>query len=196
MTTERLAKKVVSSTPARSLNIGQVNDSWQLESLAIKNAQIDYHDAVQNFTVSLKKLNLLTFDVEPNQPFQISSDFSYEHSHSPRLFDFEINAQMLLAKRYSQLHLANWHGVFRLQLPEDQNRPDIRLTTSGENLMVDFAEQNIYVQKATLEGLNSEVETTFDGSFGANPAFEGDFNAKEINIKSWVEHLGFPAPKM
>ncbi|WP_040727478.1 AsmA family protein [Thiomicrorhabdus sp. Kp2] len=191
-----LAKKVVSSTHAKSLNLGQVNDSWQLESLAIKNAQIDYSDREQNFSVSLKKANLLTFDIEPNKPFQVNSDFVYEHSQSPRVFDFEINAQMLLAKQFSQLHLANWHGVFRLQLPKEQNRPDIRLTTSGENLMVDFSQQQIYVKKAVLEGLNSQVETSFDGSFGANPVFEGEFDAKEINIKSWVEHLGFPAPEM
>ncbi|MDX1351681.1 MAG: AsmA family protein [Thiomicrorhabdus sp.] len=191
-----LAHKVVSTPQAKSVNMGQVKEGWQLESLAIKNAQIDYSDKVQNYTVTLKDGNLLTFDIEPNKPFQVNSDFVYEHSQSPRVFDFEINAQMLLAKQFSQLHLANWHGVFRLQLPKEQNRPDIRLTTSGENLMVDFSQQQIFVKEAILEGLNSQLETSFDGTFGANPVFEGDFSAQQINIKSWVEHLGFPAPEM
>ena len=178
------------------VNLGQVTSSWKLESIVVKNAQIDFTDLEQNFTVSLKKANLLSFDVEPNKPFQIISDFVYEHSQTKRLFDFEINAKMLLAKQYSQLHLTNWHGVFRLQLPKELARPDVRLTTQGENLMIDFSNQQIFIKRALLNGLNSEVETSFNGSFGAKPTFEGDFRVKDVNIKSWIEHLGFVLPEL
>ena len=189
-------KKVVSDSPAKSVPIATINKGWSLESLVIKNAQLDYTHKVQDFTVSLKKANLLAFDVLPNQPFKINSDFIYEHSQSPRTFDFQINGKLLLANHYTQLHLTNWHGVFRLQLPKELNKPDIRLTTAGQNLMVDFTHQQIYIKEAQLAGLEAEVLTSFQGEFGANPIFEGVFEASKINLKKWIEHLGLPAPEM
>jgi len=189
-------KKVVSESPAKSVPIAAINKGWSLESLVIKNAQLDYTHKVQDFTVSLKKANLLAFDVLPNKPFKINSDFIYEHSQSPRTFDFQINGKLLLANHYTQLHLTNWHGVFRLQLPKELNKPDIRLTTAGQNLMVDFTHQQIYIKEAQLEGLEAQVLTSFQGEFGANPIFEGVFEASKINLKKWIEHLGLPAPEM
>ena len=189
-------KKVVSESPAKSVPIAAINKGWSLESLVIKNAQLDYTHKVQDFTVSLKKANLLAFDVLPNQPFKINSDFVYEHSQSPRIFDFQINGNLLLANHYTQLHLTKWHGVFRLQLPKALNKPDIRLTTAGQNLMVDFTHQQIYVKEAKLAGLEAEVVTSFQGEFGVNPIFEGVFEASKINLKKWIEHLGLPAPEM
>ncbi|WEJ62483.1 AsmA family protein [Thiomicrorhabdus lithotrophica] len=189
-------KKVISDSPAKSAPISAINKSWTLESLVIKNAQLDYTHKVQDFTVTLKKANLLAFDVLPNQPFKINSDFIYEHSQSPRTFDFQINGRLLLANHYTQLHLTDWHGVFRLQLPEELNKPDIRLTTAGQNLMVDFSHQQIYIKEAQLAGLEAEVLTSFQGEFGANPVFEGVFEASKINLKKWIEHLGLPVPEM
>lgn len=189
-------KDVVSETPAKGVPISALNKGWTLESLVIKNAQLDYTHKVQDFTVSLKKANLLAFDVLPNQAFKINSDFIYEHSQSPRTFDFQINGKLLLANHYTQLHLTNWHGVFRLQLPEELNKPDIRLTTAGQNLMVDFTHQQIYIKEAQLAGLEAEVLTSFQGEFGANPVFEGVFEASKINLKKWIEHLGLPLPEM
>ncbi|WP_321325831.1 AsmA family protein [Thiomicrorhabdus sp.] len=188
--------KVANESNAANGNTSENNQDWSLKSLLIKNGEVDYTDKTQNYTVSVSKVNLLSFDIKPNQPFEINSDFVYKHSQSQRQFDFEINAKMLLAKQFSQLHLSNWQGVFRMQLPKEQNRPDVRLTTHGEGFMVDFTEQHVYIKNAVLEGLNSEVKTSFDGSYGAVPEFAGNFTAKELDLKSWVEHLGFPVPAM
>lgn len=188
--------KTASDINAKKVNLGKVNGDWSLNSLLIKNAQIDYTDKAQNYSVSLNKINVLSFDIKPNQPFHINSDFVYKHSQSERVFDFEVNGNVLLTQQFSQLHLSNWQGVFRMQLPKEQNRPDVRLTTHGENLLIDFAKQQIYVKNAVLEGLNSDVQTSFEGNFGATPKFKGDFKAKELDLKSWVEHLGFPFPDM
>ncbi|WP_029408386.1 AsmA family protein [Thiomicrorhabdus sp. Milos-T2] len=180
----------------RPVSLGQVAENWKLESLVVKNAEINYSNVEQDFTVTLSQANLLAFDVVPNKPFKMTSDFVYKHSQSPRTFDFQLNSNLLLSHHYTQLHLANWHGVFRLSLPKKLNKPDIRLTTSGENFMVDFAHQKIFVNQAKLEGLDALVLMSFEGGFGANPVYEGVFEADKINLKKWINHLGLPAPKM
>lgn len=171
-------------------------EDWSLESLVIKSADLLYTHEQQDFTVSLTQANLITFDVKPGRAFKINSDFIYQHSQSPRIFDFQINSQLVLANRYTQLHLSDWQGVFRLRLPEERNLPDIRLTTSGKNLMVDFKHQQIYVHQTVLKGLEAEVNMSFQGEFGVNPEFSGVFEAQKIDIKNWIEHLGLPAPEM
>jgi len=173
-----------------------VSHNWTFESVVISNAEISYRHTVQDFTVSLKQANLLTLDVRPNRPFKINSDFRYEHSDSPRSFNFQINGHLLLANDYTQLHLTNWNGIFNLQLPKERNLPDIRLATQGKNLMVDFFHQQIYVNEAVLEGLDARVGVNFQGEFGAKPAFEGVFEAQKINIQNWLKRLGLPAPNM
>jgi len=187
--------KVAMDTDSKNTSTSD-NDDWSLKSLLIKNGEVDYTNKIQKYTVSLSKVNVLSFDIKPNKACEINSDFVYKHSQSERQFDFEINAQMLLAKQFSQLNLSDWQGVFRMQLPKVQKRPDVRLTTHGEGFMVDLNQQKIYIKNAVLEGLNSEVKTSFDGSYGAIPEFTGNFTAKELNLKSWVEHLGFPVPAM
>jgi AsmA protein len=175
----------------------EVNEQdWSLQSLVVKNAQIDYSNIEDGYTVTIKKVNLLTFDVLPNTPFQINTDFVYQHSQSPRTFDFELNGFLQLGNHYSQLYLNNWNGVFRLQLPSERNLPDIRLTTSGKNLLLDFKHHQIYVNEATLQGLEADVNLSFQGEFGVNPVFEGVFEANKINLKEWVKRLGLPAPEM
>lgn len=187
---------ILSDATAESVVVPEIYKEWSLESLVIKNAQLEYTHKEQGFTVSLKKANLLAFDVFPNQAFKINSDFIYEHSQSPRTFDFQINGKLLLANRYTQFHLSDWHGVFRLQLPPELNKPDIRLTTAGQNLMADFTHQQLYIKNAQFSGLEADVLTSFQGEFGVNPIFEGVFEANKINLKKWIDHLGFPAPSM
>ncbi len=172
------------------------DSKWFLESLVIKNAEISYSHLVQDFTVTLKRANLISFDIRPGHSFKVNSDFVYQHSQSPRTFDFEVNGNLMIANEFTQAHLSDWNGVFRLQLPEERNLPDIRLNTSGKNLMIDFQHQQVYVKDALLNGLDSEVLTSFQGEFGVDPAFQGVFSAKRINIKNWIEHLGLPAPEM
>ncbi|BCN94290.1 hypothetical protein THMIRHAM_20750 [Thiomicrorhabdus immobilis] len=184
------------SSVSEKAPLEQKQPDWSLESLVVKNAEIIYSNSLQGFSVSLKKANLLAFDVLPNKPFKMNSDFVYQHSQSPRTFDFQINGNILLANHYTQLHLSNWHGVFRLRLPEVLNKPDIRLTTEGENLMVDFKYQQLYVKNTKLEGLEAQVLASFQGEFGVNPVYDGVFEAEKINLKKWIEHLGLPAPEM
>lgn len=181
---------------AEKLLLNSQQADWFLESLVVKNAEITYSNSQQDFSVSLKKANLLAFDVLPSQPFKMNSDFVYQHSQSPRTFDFQISGNILLANHYTQLHLSDWHGVFRLRLPEVLNKPDIRLTTEGENLMMDFKHQQLYVKNTKLEGLEAQVLASFQGEFGANPVYEGVFEAEKINLKKWIEHLGLPTPEM
>jgi len=194
----RFFTHVLSDVNSRPPEVAKPVDkqAWSLQSLVIKNAHIQYSNIEDGYSVSLKEANLLTFDVQPNLPFQVNTDFIYEHSQSPRTFDFDLNGFLHLAKNYSQLHLTNWNGIFRLQLPKERSLPDIRLTTSGKNLMVDFQHQHIFVNEANLQGLDASVDLSFEGTFGANPMFDGVFEAKDINIKKWIEKLGLPAPEM
>ncbi len=172
------------------------SQAWFLESLVINNASILYEHRDHDFSVSLKKANLITYDVRPNQPFKIHSDFIYEHSQSPRVFDFEINGLLSIAQQSGHVTLNDWSGLFRLQLPKERNVPDIRMTTTGKSLSVDFTKQRVQVEQALLNGMSAEVQTSFKGGFGINPEFNGVFSAKKIEIKKWLELLGLPSPKM
>ncbi|QCU90965.1 AsmA family protein [Thiomicrorhabdus sediminis] len=187
----------VANAPAQKATapVSASNEKWVLENFSVQDAQVRFINQVDDFEISLKQVDLLAFDVLPHEPFRINSHFIYEHSESPRTFEFEVNAKLALSDDYSQLYLSDWNGVFRLQLPREDNRPDIRLATSGKNLMVDFRHQQLYVHKAQLKGLNAEVETSFQGEYGANPSYKGEFSAESIDIPRWLDSLGLPMPE-
>ncbi len=168
---------------------------WYLESLAIKGAEIVFEHEPEKLKVSIKEGNLITFDVRPGESFRVSSDFTYEHSQAPRVFDFEINGDLQLKKKFTQFHLHNWNGVFKLKLPQDHNLPDIRFATIGKQLVLDFERQTIDVVDAVIDGLESQVVTSFQGEFGASPEFKGKFINQQLDIAKWIKRLGFPEPE-
>lgn len=169
-------------------------NNWFLQSLVIQDGEVTYKNTQRDFSTQIKQLSVITFDVAPNKQFKANSDFVFEHSQSPRKFEFELNTQLKLENDYTQIHLSDWSGVFKLQLPKERNLPDIRLNTSGKNLLVDFKYQQIYVHKALLNGLSSEVLTSFQGGFGVNPVYNGEFTTEKVDLAAWLEHMGLPKP--
>lgn len=168
--------------------------AWRLDGLVIQDAALTFKSLTKKFEAKLTQLNLIAFNVIPDQPFLVSSDFIYAHSQSPRTFEFEINTELRLENDYTQAHLSDWSGVFTLKLPADRKIPDIRLNTSGKNLLLDFEYQQIYVHDAILKGFESEVLTSFQGGFGAHPIYRGAFETEGVNLTNWLVHLGLPKP--
>ena len=190
--------RAIKSTNQARVDNQKIADSepaaWQLDGLVIKDAELSFKSFPKKFKAQLQKLNLMAFDIKPGQKFAVSSDFVYDHSQSPRTFEFEVNTALQLENDYSQAHLSDWSGVFRLQLPSEWQMPDIRLNTSGKNLLLDFEYQQIYVHDAVLKGFESQVLTSFQGGFGAHPIYRGEFETKGVNLTNWLEHLGLPEP--
>lgn len=168
---------------------------WAFDSLVIRQGELQLEDQVAGHLAKLSAINILTFDVIKGQPFDVSSDFTYQHSPSLRTYDFHLNTTLDISNRFQLWVLTNWDGLFTFNLPAEENVPAIRLTTSGERFELDLQTQNINVVKAKLAGLDAEMTASFSGLFGAHLALGGSVDLKRLNFKEWAYHLGLPLPK-
>ena len=55
--------------------------SINVSKIAINNANIKYHNMIENRTTKVSGFNLTTKDIHPNEPFKIDSDFSISETH-------------------------------------------------------------------------------------------------------------------
>lgn len=167
---------------------------WAFDSLVIRQGELQFEDQVAGSLGKLSAINILTFDVIKGQPFDVSSDFTYQNSRSLRTYDFHLNTTLEISNHFQQWVLTDWDGLFTFHLPVEENVPAIRLTTSGERFELDLQTQNINVVKAEVAGLDAELTTSFAGLFGAHTALAGSADLQGVNFKEWAYHLGLPMP--
>nr|MDA3808218.1 AsmA family protein [Thiomicrorhabdus sp.] len=167
---------------------------WAFDSLVIREGELQFENQIAGHLAKLSDINILTFDVIKGEPFDVSSEFTFQHSPSLRTYDFHLNTTLEITNHLQQWVLTNWDGLFTFNLPAEDNVPAIRLTTSGEHFELDLKTQNINVVKAKLAGLDAELTTSFSGLFGMNSALGGSVDLKGLNFKEWAYHLGLPLP--
>ncbi len=188
-----------------SLQQIQVNDmkpeglkasfDWAFDSLVIRQGELQLENQVAGHLAKLSAVNILTFDVVKGQPFDVSSDFTYQHSPSLRTYDFHLNTTLEITDHFQRWTLTNWDGLFTFNLPVEENVPAIRLTTSGQSFELDLQTQNISVVKAKFVGLEAEMTSSFSGLFGMHSDLNGSVDLKGLNFKDWAYHLGLPLPE-
>ncbi len=167
---------------------------WAFDSLVIRQGELQLEDQVTGHLTKLSAINILTFDVIKGQPFDVSSEFTYQHSPSLRTYDFHLNTTLEITDHFQKWVLTSWDGLFKFNLPVEDNVPAVRLTTSGERFELDLQTRNVNVVKARLAGLDAELTTSFSGLFGVNSALSGSVDLMGLNFKDWAYHLGLPLP--
>jgi len=188
---DTLERVQVSSTQSEGL---KPSFDWAFDSLVIREGELQFENQIAGHLAKLSDINILTFDVIKGEPFDVSSEFTYQHSPSLRTYDFHLNTTLEITNHLQQWVLTNWDGLFTFNLPAEDNVPAIRLTTSGERFELDLKTQNVNVVKANLAGLDAELTTSFSGLFGMNSALGGSVDLKGLNFKEWAYHLGLPLP--
>lgn len=170
--------------------------AWAFDSLLVRNGEITFVDQPQNYTATLSKINILTFDVVKDQPFDVSSDFVYQHSLSQGTYDAHLNSTLEIKQQFKEWVLSDWSGVFKFHLPEEQKVPEIRLTTVGKRLAFNFETRQIDVVKAHFKGLEASLLASFSGTLGRPPVLSGALEAHNLDFKHWAYRLGFKLPKL
>lgn len=180
---------------AGTTQVAKPKFDWAFDSLVIRDGTWRLENQVSGGLVTFSKIDLLTFDVVKDQPFDISSQFSYEHSASARRYDVHLNSQLEINERFQQWRLSNWDGLLTFHLPAEEKVPAIRLTSSGERFEVDLETRTVQVSEATLAGLGARLTTSFSGLMGVPPALKGSVTLQDVNFKEWAYHLGLPLPE-
>ncbi|MCF6254272.1 MAG: AsmA family protein, partial [Thiomicrorhabdus sp.] len=91
---------------------------WALDSLVVRNGKIQVYDKAKGFAETFLKVNILTFDVVQDQPFEIGSDFTYQNSLSERMYDVHLNGTLEVKNQFKVWQLTQWNGMFKVRLPE------------------------------------------------------------------------------
>lgn len=166
--------------------------SWRLDSLVLSKGQIQLQDESENYHVGLENWNLFALNLQPDQPFEIRTDFLYQHSESPRTVAARVTSNLDVATNLLSYRLSDWQGVLTVSLPQAHDLPPVHITTRGSVLKFDLPSQRLQVEALRLEGLNGKIQTHFTGRFGAHFDWQGELNASQLNLPLWAKHLALP----
>lgn len=205
-TTQRLSNVASTDVTADSFKAGLRHASvsaaassdqggfWSFESLALHDVTIistiysENQDIVEQLTIS--HLDLIAFDVVPNQPFKSSLSFNLQRSDQIQSWEMDGLANVTVGERFKVWQFQDWSSNVRIALPPELEVPDMRFTSSGKTLLLDFAAQSWAIEKG--EWLMSPATISFDakGVWGKTSQLEGRVIAKALNIPRWLRHAG------
>ncbi|GKT12863.1 MAG: hypothetical protein ISEC1_P1854 [Thiomicrorhabdus sp.] len=168
---------------------------WTFDSLVIRNGEVRLEDQVQDYSETLSMVNILIFDVVLGKPFHVNSDFIYTDSFSEKTNDFHLSGDLEIYNQFNAWLLTDWNGVFKLRLPEEKKVPEVRLTTAGDRLLLEFDTQDITVKHGQLKGLDADLRTNFTGKFGKDVSLEGSADVSNLNFENWAFYLGIAMPE-
>ena len=169
--------------------------NWAFDSLVVRDGKIQIYDKTKGFAETFLNINILAFDVAKKQPFDMSSDFSYQNSLSQRIYDVHLNGILEIKEQFKIWQLRQWNGVFKVRLPEDQKIPEVRLTTRGDLFEMNIDTMEVSIENGFLNGLDAQLQSSFSGQFGLNTLLSGTVTLQQLNFKEWAKHLNLPLPK-
>lgn len=172
----------------------EAHTEWHFDSLIIKQGAFEHHDRRVDHHGFITNLNLLAFDVTLGQPFQVRSDFEYTNTRYDRDYRLDVTANLDVSEDFMRWQITNWQGIFNINLPEEQQVPEMRLVTEGQKFVLNLLTKQIEADKLQFETLGSKIDTSFSGQVGAIPDLKGSFSVSEMNAPLWARHLGLPLP--
>lgn len=186
----KVANPVVqSSSPENTLF------DWRLESLIAQNSRMEWVDQQALTHWTLNKFDLMAFDLSPNKPFKLLTNFELTSSLMAADSVFHLTGLLTLDETLSEWQLSNWLGNARLKLPITSGVPETRVELSGEQAKFWFKSNQFHVKQAQFNSLDSTMTMSVSGKIEPGALLsEGEIKAKQINLKHWFRHADVDLP--
>ncbi|PLA75271.1 hypothetical protein CYQ88_01510 [Hydrogenovibrio sp. SC-1] len=172
-----------------------ISFSWQLDSLIWQNSRVEWVNQ-QNLThLTLEKFDLMAFDLAPNQPFKLLTNFDLATSLMAADASAHLTSKLMLNNNLSEWQLSDWVGNVRLILPVAAGIPETRVELSGDSANLFWEKGQFHVKQAQFSSLESTVLADFTGAFEARGvSHQGSLMASKINLRHWFRHAGVTLP--
>ncbi|RUM90833.1 MAG: hypothetical protein DSZ27_07720 [Thiomicrospira sp.] len=167
---------------------------WHLDSFVLQNAIIEWQNEQAKTHLTMEDFDLMAFDISPNQPFKVLTNFQYDSSEIKSSFHFNVASMLTLNNRFSQWTLSDWTGNVRLVLPKTMQIPEVRIEMAGDLFELKFDQQSFHVEQARFRSLKGSLETSMSGTYGRNAETQGALKANHINLRKWFRHSGVTYP--
>lgn len=186
---------VAATTTSSDSTPKQADFSWRLDSLIWQNSLVEWVNQ-QNLTqLTLEKFDLMAFDLAPNQPFKLLTNFDLTTSLMEADASVHLTSKLTLNHALSEWQLADWVGNIRLLLPVSSGIPETRIELSGDMAMISAKRSQFHVKHAQFSSLESTIMTDFSGDYSANDmTHQGHLTVSKLNLRHWFRHAGIALP--
>lgn len=168
---------------------------WHLGSLVVRNGEVRFEDALQK-GYEWKHINVMAFELQPNQPFQLLGDAQFDSDYSDLTGYVNGQTYVRLDPSLKRITAEDWLGFIKLQLPESYNVPEVRFDAQGTRLSVDFARRTFELVQNRFKSLSTELllDITASDSLAQGAQLNGHVKTQHLDIKKWARHLGVALP--
>ncbi|BBP42383.1 AsmA family protein [Thiosulfativibrio zosterae] len=189
-------QEVPLAAPAPSPEQSLIN-FWMFDSLTLHNSQVLFQvyeaGLPEPKQMVLSNIDLMAFDVAPNKPFQSSLSMTLHSSDLPQTWHLEGLTTLNVDASLKTWQFNNWNARIRLNLPAEMQVPEMHLTSEGEALRLDFAQQRWVLQKGLMTMSPAKVALDMQGRWGLEGFYEGHLKAENFNVPKWLRHIGLPS---
>ncbi len=183
---------VVNSAESRQGNPPSFH--WRLNSFVSQNAVLEWRNEENGHTFLLDDFDLMAFDIAPDEPFKLLTNFAYQTNVVKSRFHVNLSTELTVNETLKQWQLADWNGNIRMILPKETKVPEVRVETTGKAFKLDMEQKTFHVEQVKLSSLKTQIETSLQGQYGAHPQTEGEVKAEHIRLRKWFRHSGIEYP--
>ncbi len=183
--------------PVQKLTSAKSDIAWQLKSLFVEGGRLRLQTAEKQMINELRQLQLMAFDIRPQQPFPLSLQFQFirwlPKEQANLTGSVAINAQGQYQWSKQLWQLMQLHGTAAVQLPEKLRVPPLKLQLDAQHVQYRGQLQQLQMSGLSLKGLGSEVGVDMTADLDKKQ-WQGSVVLSEVNLKSWARHINFQQP--
>lgn len=178
----------------RSQKLPLFGDEWQFKTLILQDAKINWLDESSHQSYRIKDFDVMAFDVMPNQPFNLVTEFDYASGQNPTKIHIKLAQKLKVNASLTDWQLSDWQGNVVMRLPKKLKLPVVRMETSGKLLAWDQQSKQLSLRTARLSSLDSYIQLNLTGNYGTSPYLKGQLSSKDIQLTKWLRHAGIVLP--
>ena len=169
-------------------------EDWFLKTLISQNAEIHWRNELLNRQFNISDFDLMAFDIKPNQPFNVMTNFDYDTDATQTKFHVKLSSRLTISDHFQKWLLQKWQGVVQMNLPKELNIPEVAIQTEGESFQLDLDDSFLEVISAEVSSSKGNAVFDLRQSFGADAFSKGHLHSEHIDLRKWFRYSGLMLP--
>ncbi|WP_029933531.1 AsmA family protein [Thiomicrospira pelophila] len=166
----------------------------KLSNVTLYDGLVSWRYPARNQHYELSDLELMAFDVELGQGFDLQFQGRLKNEQTGHYYDVDQQGHMSIAKDMRSLTVKQLNADMTLFWPEEMDRNELKIQLGLNGLKWQQADKRIELESAKLKALDAETSFSLSGHYGDKLDLAGQVDIGYLNPRQWLNYFELPYP--
>ncbi|HEY9018184.1 AsmA family protein [Thiomicrospira sp.] len=166
----------------------------KLSNVTLYDGLVSWHNPAHNQHYELSDLELMAFDVELGQGFDLQFQGRLKNEQTGHYYDVDQQGHISIAKDMKSLSVKQLNADMSLFWPQAMDRNELKIQLALNGLNWHQADKRIDIESAKLNALDADVSFSLAGHYGDQLDLAGQVAIDYLNPRQWLDYFELPYP--